>query len=119
MSIVLRREHHDDLRRQLEEVEIAHTALARAHEAQKAEFNETLELLVLMTVPAWLRDHIQRARASGWIVVVGTTGVEFNRPDADDHSYRMPVPLPENDAERSRRRADLEMRIRAFEQRAA
>lgn len=63
-----RRSDDDDLAARLSELESAHQELARRHVEACARYEEEIEIVWLAAIPAWLRDMIERAKASGWSV---------------------------------------------------
>jgi hypothetical protein len=64
-----------------------------------------------------LREEIDRAQASGWIVVPTREAIVFHRVESDDR-FTVPVPLPEDSDQLRRLRGELLVRIRTYEQAA-
>jgi hypothetical protein len=115
MSIFLRRNDDSDLRARIEALEVAHRALAREHEALRADHEEKTELLMtLLGVDLWLREGIERAKASGWLVSCSPNALVFERPEGSEHTYRVPIPLLENRVRVVRH--ELTARVLCFDQ---
>jgi hypothetical protein len=73
--------------------------------------SEQTALLWTIAVPAWLRDFIDYAGASGWRVEQESTAVAFHRPEGPEHTYRVQLPLPEDAHAVDRVRCELQMRL--------
>lgn len=65
-------------------------------------------------VSAWLREGIEELKRSGWVVVRSVDCIVFERADADEHTFRIPMPLPDDALGNERHRQDLLLRVRAF-----
>jgi hypothetical protein len=104
----------DDLKSRLTVLEEAQQALARDHEALRAETEENVALLTLLGVEEWLRDAYKRAKASGWLVTCSPKAIVFTRPEGEEHTRRVPIPLP-GAREVEQLRNDLHARIICFE----
>ncbi len=89
--------------------------MARDHEALRARFEETTALLTLLGIDPWLRDAIERAKASGWRVECTPTAIVFARPEGSEHTVTVHIPLPDDPAAVARIKAELQSRVFWFE----
>lgn len=106
----------DSLRSQVAELCRVVQEQGRALEEASARLDEQIQLLWLAH-PSWLREEIDRAQASEWMVVPTREAIVFHRTDSDDR-FTVPVPLPDGATEVRRLRGELMVRIRAYEQAA-
>lgn len=108
------------LKGRVAELERSLRQLAREHEAASARMEERIELIWLSALPGWLREEIDRARASGWTVVPSRDAIVFHRlHDGDEHQATVPMPLPDEDDELAVVRRRLMVQVRTFEHHAA
>ncbi len=115
MSIFpFRRSDESDLAARLAELERAHGELARELETTRASADGQIELLWVLACPLWLREGIDHAMNTGWLVGRAPEAIVFERPDGDEHTFRIPMPLPGDPGAADRLRQDLQMRLRSF-----
>lgn len=110
------RSDDESLRNQVAELRRVVQEQGRALEEMSARLEGQIQLIWLAH-PSWLREEIDRAQASGWMVVPTREAVVFHRTDSDDR-FTVPVPLPEDPVEVRRLRGELMVRIRTYEQAA-
>jgi uncharacterized coiled-coil protein SlyX len=118
VSIFLFRQHDDgDTHGRLAQLEEAVRSQGRELEELRAQMTESVALLTVLLAPTWLRDLIERAKASGGRVDCSPKGVVFTWPEGEEHTRTVPVPIPGDSEEQIR--SDLLTRVACFERRAA
>jgi hypothetical protein len=97
----------------------AQQELARDVKSLQARVDEQNDLLWTIAVPAWLCDSIRRAGATGWRIEQQPSAVVFHRPEGQEHSFRVELPLSDDPGRVDALRKELQMRIMVSAERAA